>query len=241
MQRTFFTLSLCLLMLPACAQINLKKIKEKVDQKSGTGTGLSNDEIIKGLKEALTVGSNNASGLASRVDGYYKNPVLFIPFPPEAKKAETKLRQLGYGKKADEFILTLNRAAENAAKESAPIFVDAIRQLTINDGLGILKGADTAATGYLRKKTNDALIAKFRPVIEKHLSQVNATKYWTELTTIYNKIPKVSKVNTDLAGYATERAIQGLFKLIADEEMKIRKDPAARVTDILKKVFAKQG
>lgn len=221
-------------------KIDFEKIKNeagKILDNSSLGKGLSQEEVVKGLKEALSIGSNNAGSLASKLDGYYKNPLLFIPFPPEAQKVATKLRELGFGKKVDQFIMTLNRSAEEAAKQSAPIFVTAVKNLTITDGMNILKGSNDAATQYLKRNTNSQLTTQFKPVITAALQKTSATKYWTDLTTLYNKIPGVTKVNTDLGAYTTERAINGLFVLVAQEELKIRKDPAARITDILKKVF----
>ncbi len=214
-----------------------KKAAEAYANKGGTTKPLSNDEIIKGLKEALNVGTNNSTALASKLNGYYKNPRIFIPWPQDAVKVEKKLRELGFGKKVDEFTLTLNRAAEEAAKEAAPIFISAIKGITIQDGMSILKGNETAATGYLKGKTEGQLQQKFNPVVQRALQKTNATKYWTELVTIYNKIPLVQKVNPNLTAYATDKAIDGLFVLVGDEEAKIRKDPAARVSDILRRVF----
>jgi hypothetical protein len=224
----------------SCAQLNWGNVKKEAEKVYNQNKPLTNDEIIKGLKEALTIGSKNSSTLASKVDAYYKNPKLFIPFPPEAAKIEKTLRDFGQGKLVDDFIKTLNRAAEEAAKESAPIFVDAVKKMTINDGLKILNGADNAATSYLKTNTNTQLNAKFKPVIEKALSKVNATKYWKDIITYYNKIPTVQKMNPDLPAYATDKAIDGLFVLVANEELKIRKDPAARVTEILRKVFGQK-
>ncbi len=223
------------------SQISLDKLKSEGTKilNQGTGSKLTNDEIIKGLKEALTIGSNNASSLVSRVDGYYKNPQLYIPFPPEAKKVQETLIKYGQNKLVNDFVMTLNRAAEEAAKEAAPIFVSAVKNMTIKDGLNILNGSNDAATSYLKSNTQAELLKKFRPVIERALSKVNATKYWSTVMDTYNKIPGVQKMNPDLAGYATQKAIDGLFVMVAKEELKIRQDPAARVTDILKKVFGK--
>ncbi len=223
------------------SQISLDKLKSEGTKilNQGTGSKLTNDEIIKGLKEALTIGSNNASSLVSKVDGYYKNPQLYIPFPPEAKKVQETLIKYGQNKLVNDFVMTLNRAAEEAAKEAAPIFVAAVKNMTIKDGLNILNGSNDAATSYLKTNTQAELLKKFRPVIERALSKVNATKYWSNVMDTYNKIPGVQKMNPDLAGYATQKAIDGLFIMVAKEELKIRQDPAARVTDILKKVFGK--
>ncbi len=195
------------------------------------------DEVSKGLKEALVQGTNKGTNLVSKVDGYFKNPEIKIPFPPDVKIVETKLRFLGMGKQVDDFVLSLNRAAEDAAKEASPIFVDAIQKMTIQDAAGILKGADDAATQYLKKTTSPQLKEKFMPVVRRSLDKVNATKYYADIIGYYNKVPFVQPVNPDLAGYATDMAIQGLFVMIAKEETLIRKDPVARTTDLLKKVF----
>lgn len=198
---------------------------------------LTTNEVAEGLKEALVNGISNGSDLASMVDGYFKNPRIKIPFPPDVKKVEDKLRQIGLGSEVDRFVLTLNRGAEDAAKEAKPIFITAIKSMTIQDAWGILKGNETAATDYLKRVTSAQLREKFKPVIANSLNKVNATKYYTDLVTTYNKIPFVQKVNPDLNEYATTKAMDGLFLLIADEEKKIRKDPVARTTELLKKVF----
>ena len=204
---------------------------------SGTTKPLSNEEVISGLKNALIVGTNNSGSLASKVDGYYKNPGIFIPFPPEAQNIKDKVNALGMKEQTDKFVMTLNRAAEEAAKNAAPVFMDAIKAMSIGDGFAILKGKDNAATQYLNEKTTARLKEKFTPVVQSAIDKVEVTKYWNPIITTYNKIPFAEKQNPDLTAYVTERALQGLFKLITAEELKIRKDPAARVTDILKKVF----
>jgi hypothetical protein len=198
---------------------------------------LTNDEIISGLKEALTVGANNSGAMASKLDGFYKNPALFIPWPEEAIKMKQKLSQLGFDSKINDFETSLNRAAEKACEQAGPIFVDAVKNMSIQDGLGILRGGDTAATHYLRDKTTLALKEKFRPVVKDAIEKVQVTKYWEPLVSKYNMIPGVQKQNPDLNEYVTQRAVHGIFKLVLDEEKKIRKDPVARVNDILKKVF----
>jgi hypothetical protein len=141
------------------------------------------------------------------------------------------------GSMVDKAILSMNRAAEQAAKESKPIFINAIKNMTITDAVSILKGSDNAATTYLRNNTSVQLTEKFTPIIDKALENTQATKYWSDVFTNYNKIPGVQKINPDLSKYVTQRALEGLFKMIADEELAIRKDPVARTTDILKKVF----
>ena len=204
---------------------------------TGSKSGLSNDEIISGLKEALNVGTNNAAQKLSNVDGFFKDAAIKILMPEEAKKVETKLRNLGMGKQVDNAILSMNRAAEDASKEVAPIFVNAIKGMSIQDGVGILKGGDFAATNYLKDKTTASLTEKFRPVIEASLQKVNATKYWNTVFSTYNTFSS-EKVNTDLVAYVTEKALSGIFYQVGLEEQKIRKDPVARTTDLLKKVFA---
>lgn len=227
---------------PQSLKDKLKKAKDSLEKKTQVLAGsdkpkLTNDEVVKGLKEALTVGTNNSSSLASKVDGYYKNPRIFIPWPAEAQEMKAKLLKLGMEKKITEFETSLNRAAEEAAKKAAPVFVDAITNMSLQDGFAILKGADTAATNYLRKTTYAPLEEKFMPVVKEAIEKVKVTSYWNPLVTAYNKLPGVKKQNPDLDKYVTNKAINGLMVLIADEETKIRKDPAARVTDLLKKVF----
>ncbi|MFL5747598.1 MAG: DUF4197 domain-containing protein [Niastella sp.] len=210
----------------------------KATGSSTSGTGLSTDQIVAGLKEALSVGAQNSASKLSAVDGFFANAAIKVLMPPEAKKVETALRTAGMGKLVDNAILSMNRAAEDASKSAAPIFVNAIKSMSINDALGILKGTDTAATGYLRGKTTAALTAAFRPVIDTALQKTAATSYWKTVFDAYNRLPTTfTKINPDLAGYVTEKSLGGMFFQVAEEEKKIRKDPAARVTDILKKVF----
>jgi Protein of unknown function (DUF4197) len=204
---------------------------------TGTQGGLSNDEVIRGLKEALSLGTNHSVSSASRVGGYYDNSLIRIPFPPEAQKVKTVAETIGMRKQVDDFVRTLNRAAEEAAKEAAPIFLSAITQMTIQDGFQILRGPDDAATSYLRRTTTAPLTQKFRPIVRQAIEKVQVTKYWNPIAQAYNQIPLVKPVNPDLDAYVTEKGLQGLFTLIAQEERKIRHDPAARVTDLLRKVF----
>jgi len=225
----------------AIAQFNPGKLLEKaqgsVPLPSKGGTKLTNDEIIQGLKSALEVGAKNSASRTSAVDGFFKNPGIKIPFPPEADKVRGTVVKLGMQSQVDKFVLTLNRAAEEAAKEAAPIFLSAIKGMSIGDGLNILKGEDNAATTYLKGRTSSELTGKFQPVVQKAIEKVEVTKYWNPIITTYNKAPFVKQMNPDLEAYVTEKAIEGLFVLIAEEELKIRKDPMARVSDILRKVF----
>lgn len=199
-------------------------------------TGLSTEEIVAGLKEALSVGSNRAAEKLSLADGFFRDAVIKILMPEEAKKVEQKLRALGMGKQVDNAILSMNRAAEDAAKSAAPIFAKAVREMSFSDALSILRGSEDAATVYLKSKTAAALTEAFRPVIESSLEKVNATKCWISVFTTYNKF-SAEKVNTDLKAYVTEKALAGIFYQLAQEERSIRKNPVARTSDILKKVF----
>ncbi len=202
-----------------------------------TAPSLSNEDVIKGLREALSIGTNSSTGVASKLDGYYKNPRLFIPWPEEAKDMREKLIKLGMQKKITEFETSLNRAAEEAATKAGTVFLDAITKMSVSDGFAILNGADTAATNFLRKNAYAGLYAQFMPIVKEAIAKVKVTSYWNPLVTKYNKLPGVKKQNPDLNDYVTKKAANGLFVLIADEEAKIRKDPMARVTDLLKKVF----
>ncbi|MBL4654905.1 MAG: DUF4197 domain-containing protein [Bacteroidia bacterium] len=241
--KTLSTILLLTIMFSCNAQINFKKLKEVGENtiKIAQPSALTEGEIIEGLKEALKVGAKNSTKAASKPDGFYKNKALFIPFPKEAQSAADKLKELGMEKQVNEFTMTLNRAAEEACKKAAPIFIDAILSMNISDAKGILKGSDTSATHYLRKSTRQQLFNQFAPIIEEALSKVGATKNWESLAGTYNKIPFVKKVNPDLKAYTTNLAIKGLFHLVSKEETKIRNNPAARVSEILKKVFGGNG
>jgi hypothetical protein len=237
MKRIFFALSI---LLSACTTAQINQTLGEVNKSLGTETPLTTTEVANGLKEALIKGISNGSDIVSQVDGYFKNPEIKIPFPPDVKKVETRLRQIGLGDEVDKFIVTLNRGAEDAAKEAKPIFISAIKSMTIQDAWGILKGEPDAATQYLKRTTSAQLKEKFKPVIQNSLNKVNATKYYGDIVTTYNKIPLVEKVNPELDDYATDKAIEGLFVMIAKEEKNIRQDPMARTTDLLKKVFGAQ-
>lgn len=203
-----------------------------------TGVPLTKEEIAKALKDALVQGVVKGTGLASQDGGYFNNALIKIPFPKDAEKVAEKLRDLGLGSEVDRFVKTLNKGAEEAAKEAAPIFQSAITSMSIQDAYGILKGDKDAATQYLIRTTTDQLKAKFKPIVSKNLAKVNATRYYGDLVGKYNQIPFVKNVNPELDDYATEMAIEGLFKLVAEEESNIRSNISARSTDLMKKVFA---
>lgn len=201
---------------------------------------LSNEEVVQGLKEALRVGTDSTTFHLGLLNGFYGDDIIRILMPPEAQKVEKTLRSVGLGKTVDNAILSMNRAAEDASKYVGDIFLNSIKQMTIQDAFGILRGDDHAATNYLKRTTTTQLTAAFKPIISKSLSYVNATKYWKDVFTAYNRLSS-NPVDTDLTDYVTGKALEGLFYHIALEEQKIRKDPAARVTDILKKVFGNQN
>jgi hypothetical protein len=227
--------------LASCTTTQINQAISDANKMLGSEQPLTTAEVGDGLKEALIKGISNGSDLVSQLDGYFKNPDIKIPFPPEVKKVEDRLRQLGMGNEVDRFVMTLNRGAEDAAKEAKPIFINAIRQMTIEDAWSILKGQPNAATDYLKSTTSAQLREKFKPVVQNSLTKVNATKYYGEVVTRYNQIPLVEKVNPDLVGYATDKAIDGLFLMIAKEEKAIRENPLERTTELLKKVFGYKG
>lgn len=219
------------------AQSLFKDLKKQVNS-GNSGSSLSSDDIIDGLKQALTLGAQKSADRLSVVDGFFKDAAVKILLPQQAQNVGKTLRSLGMGKLVDDAILSINRAAEDASKSATPIFVNAVKRMTMQDGLGILRGADTAATGYLRKSTTPELKAAFHPVIDSSLQKTGATKYWKDLFETYNKLPTTfKKVDPDLSAFVTQKAMDGIFYYVAQEEKKIRKDPAAQVTDLLKKVF----
>ena len=198
-------------------------------------------EISQALKEALQISIQNAVLRSSKEDGFYANPKIRIPFPPEAQRAANTLRDLGMGMVVDNFVETMNHGAEKAAAKATPIFKNAITSMSIGDVYGIYKGNEDAATQYLRSRTSNELKRAFRPEIDKSLETVGITKYWEPVVSTYNKIPFVDPIETNLSDYVLNRTMDGLFQLMAEEEAKIRQDPAARVTLLLERVFGYQG
>ena len=215
--------------------------------------GLSNEQIVSGLKEALKVGAEFASNNASQTDGFLNNPLvdIRIPLPPKLQKVENNIRKIPLvgDKVADNLITAMNRGAEKAAKKAAPIFINAITSMSIQDASGILRGGDNAATSYLERTTSSPLRQAFRPVIKKALDEVNATDYYNALKSAistFNKTPLVNKINVNvkelpaLDEYATDKALEGLFTLVAREEKNIRDNPLNYSQDIIRKVFSQQ-
>jgi hypothetical protein len=214
--------------------------KSIIDSVGTTNGNLTNAEVVQGLKQALEFGTDSATTHLSRLDGFYKDAMVKILMPPEAQKVEKALRNVGLGSVVDKAVLSMNRAAEDASKYVGNIFINAIKQMTIQDAFGILRGGDMAATNYLKNKTTAQLTSAFSPIVSKSLDNTNATKYWKDVFTAYNRFSN-QPVNTDLTAYVTQKALDGLFYKIGLEEQQIRKDPVARVTDILKKVFGNQN
>lgn len=211
---------------------------ESTSSGSGVKNIFSNDEAGNAIKELLTKAAGNSVDIVGKPNGYFKNNLIKIPFPPEAKAAESKLRQMGAGKLADDVVESLNRAAEDAAKVAKPILVNSIKQLTVNDALSIVTGSQKdAATQFLKRTTTEQILIAFRPGIKASLDKTQATKYWKKATKQYNRLPMVQKVNTDLVDYTSRKALDGLFIMLSQEEEKIRANPQAFGSGVLDKVF----
>ncbi len=236
----FFALSISLV-FAACDV--LEEIADVATAPTGdTAPALTKEEVASGLKEALIVGTNKSSASAQKEDGFWKNPEIKLPFPEDAVRAKEWAVDNGLGGQVDKFELTLNRAAEEASKEAAPIFIDAVKEMTIQDAFGILNGGEGAATAYLKDKTTAKLTEKFSPKVAAAIEKVSLTKYWEPITNGYNAVANLpfsnkEPINTDLNAYVTGKAIDGLFLMIRKEENNIRANPVARVSDLLKKVF----
>ena len=236
--RKTFILSLILILssllsLESASQITLPKLLNKTK-----AAGLSQDEAGMGIKEALTQGVTTAVLNLNKTDGFFGSAFYKVLLPPDAVKIEKTLRTAGMGSQVDKAILAINRGAEDAVAFAKPIFVDAIREMTITDALNILRGNKDAATQYFRQKTTEKLIAAFTPSVQSSLEKVNATKYYGDIVSTYNNFPTTfKKVNPDLTSYVVGKAVEALFDQVAKEEANIRANPVARTTDLLKKVF----
>lgn len=215
-----------------------QQIQNTVGAVLGTTNGdPTEQEAGQGLKEALSIGITKGMGLLSQTDGFLGNDLVKIPWPEQAIQVKDAMLKLGMQKQVDNVTTSLNRAAEKASGIAIDVFIQAIKQMTVSDAIQIITGGNGAGTAYLKKTTTAVLTEKFRPIVGQSLDQVNATKYWTDATTVYNKIPFVKPVNTDLTGYVTDKALDGIFKMVEKEENKIRANPLERSTELLKKVF----
>jgi hypothetical protein len=206
-------------------------------RKSLGGQALSEDEVVRGLKEALEVGTAKAVESVSKVNGYYENPQIRIPLPESVQKTEKLLRTAGFGPKVDEFELSMNRAAERAAPEAKALFWDGIRHMTFSDAKKILGGRENEATLYFQEKTSSTLREIAKPLVHDAMSEVGVTRTYQELDRTARTIPFAGSYSFDLDQYVTDKALAGIFLMLAEEEKKIRENPAARTTDLLKKVF----
>ncbi len=226
---------LALSAVPAGAQV------EQIFKGLGSGQpgSPSNAKVVSGLKEALQIGAENTVNLTGRTDGYFGNPAIKIPMPDKLRTVERGMRAVGFGSQVDEFVLSMNRAAERAAPFAKQIFWDAITEMSFDDARKILSGSDTAATDYFKSRTSDKLATAFRPVVESSMNEVGATRKYKEMIGQYKDIPFVKNVTVDIDKYVVTKALDGLFHVLGDEERKIRTNPTARVTDLLKEVFGK--
>lgn len=228
------TLFLFLLIFSSCAE--LQEIANQLPREEG----LSESEIAGGLRQALDKGIDTQVSQLTREGGFFENELVRISLPPELQKVDRTLRDVGLDALADEGLMVLNRAAEEAVKEATPIFINAVQEITFADARTILMGNDTAATNYLSQRTTGELYEKFNPVVQTSLDEVGATQVWNTIIKRYNGLPLTSKVNPDLPDYVTGEALKGVFTMIAVEEKQIRNQLSARTTDLLRKVFSLQ-
>lgn len=236
MKRSLYLLTFMMLLLvpPVYAGLMDDLIQGAgLGQKSGPG----NDKIIAGLKEALSIGTGNAVTATSKTNGYFGNKAIKILMPDKIQKVADVLGRVGYQKEVDDFVLSMNRAAEKAAPRAKAIFIDAIHQMTVEDARKILDGGDTAATEYFKARTSGKLYEAFQPIVSSSMNEVGTTRSYKEMMGKYTALPFASAESLDLDRYVTNKSLGGLFYLMGQEEIKIRKDPAARVTDLLKTVF----
>ena len=214
-----------------------KKVNAELNNPSKKVNLFSENDAANALKETLSKGVEKGVGLLSIKDGFFNNQAVKIPFPPKASTIFDKLKKMGLQKELNKVVLSINRAAEDAINSAKPIFINAIKNMTIKDAINIVKGSETAGTDYLYDNTNAELVEAFKPNIKSSLNRVDATKQWKNIMSTYNKIPFVKKINPDLELYVTQKTIEGLFHILSEEEIEIRKNPQKRTSDILKKVF----
>lgn len=235
MKTSFIVIAFSLIVLPAgsFAQIKLKDVLNKK-----SSSGITENEAGQGIKEALTNGVTTAVLNLNKTDGFFGSEFYKMLLPPDAKKVESTLRNIGMGGQVDKAILAINRGAEDAVGFAKPIFVDAIKEMTLKDALNIIKGPKDGATNYFKDRTKEKLITAFTPSVKSSLDKTDATKYYSDIITSYNKLPTTfKKINPDLTSYVVGKAVDALFDQVAKEEANIRSNPLARTSDLLKKVF----
>jgi hypothetical protein len=233
-------MSFLLLLLPQIASAQFDDFLKGVDKLASPGAKtLGDDKIISGLKEALSIGTENTVNLTGNTDGFLKNEAIKILLPEKLQSMDKALRLAGFGSRVDEFVVSMNRAAEQAAPLAKPIFKDAVRNMSFDDARKILNGGNTAATDYFKGKTRDQLATAFKPEVEKTMNQVGVTTQYKQLVGQYTTLPFVKGPAFDVDDYVVGKSLDGLFYTLAQEEQKIRTNPAARVTDLLKEVFGK--
>ncbi len=241
MRQSLLITALLLTWLTAPAAVSsaagLEDFFKTVLNQSASQRSLDESDIVNGLRQALEIGSRKAVDAVSRTDGFFRQPDIKIWLPEKLQRMESLMRKIGLGSQVDAFVLSMNRAAEKAAPEAKALFLDALRQMTFDDARRIWKGRDDEATRYFREKTEAALGRRFKPIVHESLSQVGATRIYRQLASKISALPFTESVRVDLDGYVTRKSLDGLFWMVAGEERKIRSDPAARVTDLLKQVF----
>lgn len=229
---------LVFIMFNACSSADLNRLLKEA---AGGQLPLTEQDVAMGLREALVQGIGKGTDLASMENGFFGNEVIRILLPEDARRVENTLRQVGLGSEVDRALLAINRGAERAAKEAKPIFVNAIRQMSIQDAFSILRGGETSATDYLRRTTEAQLLTLFNPIIQESLDQVGATRFYGDLANAYNSMPLTNrKIDPDINAYVSQRALDGLFTLVAEEEKNIRENPAERTSALMRRVFAAQ-
>ena len=222
-----------------CCQAGVFDFLFKESKQVSNDAAPDNATLVNGLKEALSIGTKNAVNSVGSVDGFFKNQMIKILVPEKIRIVADLLGKVGFQKQVDDFVLSMNRAAEKAAPQAAGYFSDALKEMTFDDAVGIWKGGDTSATEYFKKKTHDRIFAAFKPVISSSMNEVGVTRSYKEMIQKYESLPFMKSSSLDLDGYVTNKALDGLFYTVGEEEKKIRTNPAARVTDLLKEVFGK--
>jgi hypothetical protein len=223
-----------------CVDVAQSPLLGNLLQSASKATVLDESTVAAGLKEALRVGSERAVSVTSAYDGFLGNDLIRIDMPESLQTVSTTMRNIGMGSYVDQFEVAMNRAAEKASAEAKGVFWQAITSMTLSDAMGILQGDNTAATDYFRAKTSASLAEKFKPIVQEKMAEVGVYKYYSSLVNTYNALPLTSKPQFDLEQYVTDKAQEGVFTMLAAEEVKLREDPATRTTELLKKVFAAQ-